>query len=176
MTCPGRSRKNGEAICPRTKRRGSTNGVDNSTTSGVMEIVDRFFPEPRQSVFLFGPRGTGKSTWLKQRFPDAVWVDLLEPELPELVLHDNVQGSAGLVAGLETPEAFRESLEVARRFPFPRPGRGGRMAEGPIRNAQDVVGSISASRRGRIASRIEGACGAAHRQGARMRNPAKGQL
>ncbi len=25
------------------------------------------------SFFLFGPRGTGKTTWLKQRLPDALW-------------------------------------------------------------------------------------------------------
>ena len=29
----------------------------------------------RQSFFLFGPRGTGKTTWLKQRFPDAIYLD-----------------------------------------------------------------------------------------------------
>ena len=31
------------------------------------------------SFFLFGPRGTGKSTWLGQRFPEARFVDLLSP-------------------------------------------------------------------------------------------------
>lgn len=30
------------------------------------------------SFFLFGPRGTGKSTWVKQKFPDAVYIDLLK--------------------------------------------------------------------------------------------------
>ena len=35
----------------------------------------------RQSFFLFGPRGTGKTTWLKQRFPDAVYLDLLDHAL-----------------------------------------------------------------------------------------------
>ena len=34
---------------------------------------------PDQHCFLFGPRGTGKSTWLRQRFGEAVWIDLLEP-------------------------------------------------------------------------------------------------
>ena len=34
---------------------------------------------PNNSFFLFGPRGVGKSTWLKQWFPDAFWVDLLPP-------------------------------------------------------------------------------------------------
>ena len=31
--------------------------------------------------FLFGPRGTGKTTWLKQRFPDAIYLDLLDHAL-----------------------------------------------------------------------------------------------
>ncbi len=33
------------------------------------------------SFFLFGPRGTGKSAWVRQAFPDALYLDLLEPEL-----------------------------------------------------------------------------------------------
>ncbi len=33
---------------------------------------------PARSFFLFGPRGSGKSTWLRQEFGDAIWVDLLE--------------------------------------------------------------------------------------------------
>ena len=45
-----------------------------------MEIVRRFFKAPRDSFFLFGPRGTGKSTWLKETFPGALRVDLLDPE------------------------------------------------------------------------------------------------
>jgi predicted AAA+ superfamily ATPase len=40
--------------------------------------ITRFFKAPTQSFFLFGPRGTGKSTWLKHRYPDALWIDLLE--------------------------------------------------------------------------------------------------
>jgi len=39
---------------------------------------DRFFREPKGSYFLFGPRGTGKSTWLKQHHADALWIDLLQ--------------------------------------------------------------------------------------------------
>ncbi len=46
-----------------------------------MDIVRRFFPLPEQSFFLFGPRGTGKSTWLRHVFPDALMIDLLEPAL-----------------------------------------------------------------------------------------------
>jgi predicted AAA+ superfamily ATPase len=32
---------------------------------------------PERSFFLFGPRGTGKTTWLRDLLPDAHWVDLL---------------------------------------------------------------------------------------------------
>ena len=45
-----------------------------------METILRFFEPPKKSFFLFGPRGTGKSTFVKQRFPDALYVDLLDPE------------------------------------------------------------------------------------------------
>jgi predicted AAA+ superfamily ATPase len=34
-----------------------------------------------QSFFLFGPRGTGKTTWVRRSFPGAVYIDLLEAEL-----------------------------------------------------------------------------------------------
>lgn len=46
-----------------------------------MELVHRFFNDPQTSFFLFGPRGTGKSTWLKVNFPKSVlYIDLLRPE------------------------------------------------------------------------------------------------
>lgn len=46
-----------------------------------METVIRFFQAPKQSFFLFGPRGTGKSTWLKQHYASAETIDLLAPEV-----------------------------------------------------------------------------------------------
>ena len=46
-----------------------------------MEFVSRFFELPSQSCFLFGPRGTGKSTLLRSRLPDALYLDLLDPAL-----------------------------------------------------------------------------------------------
>lgn len=36
---------------------------------------------PRVHYFLFGPRGTGKSTWLRLVHPDALAVDLLAPDV-----------------------------------------------------------------------------------------------
>jgi predicted AAA+ superfamily ATPase len=46
-----------------------------------METIPRFFSSPAESFFLFGPRGTGKSTFMKQHFPDAGYIDLLDPEM-----------------------------------------------------------------------------------------------
>ena len=45
-----------------------------------MDTIKRFFKAPQDSFFLFGPRGTGKSTLLKANFPDALFVDLLDPD------------------------------------------------------------------------------------------------
>jgi len=45
-----------------------------------MEIIDRFFQAPKTSFFLFGPRGTGKSTFVNQHFKSAIYIDLLDPE------------------------------------------------------------------------------------------------
>jgi predicted AAA+ superfamily ATPase len=45
-----------------------------------MELIRRFFRAPKESFFLLGPRGTGKSTWLRQTFPEATYVDLLDQE------------------------------------------------------------------------------------------------
>ena len=61
-----------------------------------MEFVSRFLQIPNQSFFLLGPRGTGKSTWLRDRLPDALYLDLLEP-----ALHRNLSAR---------PERLRELL------------------------------------------------------------------
>jgi predicted AAA+ superfamily ATPase len=45
-----------------------------------MDLVRRLFTAPKESYFLFGPRGTGKSTWLRQSSPDALYIDLLDQE------------------------------------------------------------------------------------------------
>ena len=45
-----------------------------------MEVyIPRKFTSPNKSFFLFGARGTGKSTFLKNNYPDALWIDLLLP-------------------------------------------------------------------------------------------------
>ena len=52
-------------------------------------MYSRLVKEPEnKSFFLFGPRGTGKTTWVKQAFPDAVYIDLLESRLYNDLLAD----------------------------------------------------------------------------------------
>jgi predicted AAA+ superfamily ATPase len=46
-----------------------------------MASLGRFLQLPEGSCFLFGPRGTGKTTYLRAALPDAVEVNLLRPEL-----------------------------------------------------------------------------------------------
>jgi predicted AAA+ superfamily ATPase len=53
-----------------------------------------------KSFFLFGPRGTGKTTWVKNNFPSALYIDLLEAEIyNELLANpqrlEKMIGSAG---------------------------------------------------------------------------------
>ncbi|HUG02212.1 MAG TPA: AAA family ATPase, partial [Longimicrobiales bacterium] len=45
-----------------------------------MDLVPRFLRLPERSFFLFGPRGTGKTTWLQANLADALWVNLLRPD------------------------------------------------------------------------------------------------
>ncbi len=45
-----------------------------------MEIIERFFQGSSQSFFLFGARGTGKSTWIKQHTRYTQFIDLLSPD------------------------------------------------------------------------------------------------
>ena len=42
----------------------------------MMSMYTRLLRPPEHTFFLFGPRGVGKTTWLKEAFPDALWIDL----------------------------------------------------------------------------------------------------
>ena len=47
---------------------------------GRKVAIDRRFCQiPAGHFFLFGPRGTGKTSWLRSAFQGAVWIDLLDP-------------------------------------------------------------------------------------------------
>ena len=65
-----------------------------------MATKPRLFEPPPGSYFLLGPRGTGKTTWLRDALPDALFVDLLDPERQRTLsarpeeLRDLVRGAA----------------------------------------------------------------------------------
>ena len=64
----------------------------------MLTMYTRRLALPRHSFFLFGPRGTGKSTWLRQQLPDALWFDLLRlPTVLQLT---------------RQPELFRSQVEA----------------------------------------------------------------
>lgn len=47
-------------------------------------MYKRLLQEPlrhKHSFFLFGPRGTGKTSWIKKSIPDAIYLDLLDQAL-----------------------------------------------------------------------------------------------
>ncbi len=43
----------------------------------MLVMFARRLEPPNRSFFLLGPRGTGKTTWLRHHFPSAVWYNLL---------------------------------------------------------------------------------------------------
>ena len=51
-----------------------------------MALITRLISSTQQHYFLFGPRGTGKSTWLRQQFSDAIWLDLLDSSIYRMYL------------------------------------------------------------------------------------------
>ncbi|MHB8838000.1 MAG: ATP-binding protein [Gemmatimonadaceae bacterium] len=64
-------------------------------------MYQRTFCLPGQSFFIVGPRGTGKTTWLRQALPRAEWFDLLR---------------MGTVLELtRDPERFRARIEARPR-------------------------------------------------------------
>jgi predicted AAA+ superfamily ATPase len=63
-----------------------------------MAMFTRKLTLPAHSFFLFGPRGTGKTTWLRQVLPDALWFDLLRTQT--------------FLALSRQPEAFRQQVEA----------------------------------------------------------------
>ncbi|PIR22651.1 MAG: ATPase [Deltaproteobacteria bacterium CG11_big_fil_rev_8_21_14_0_20_45_16] len=50
-------------------------------------MIVRSLRPPSKSFFLLGPRATGKSTWLRQKFESALFLNLLKSETYFLLLH-----------------------------------------------------------------------------------------
>lgn len=49
-------------------------------------MLQRILTVPDQSFFLLGPRGSGKSTWLRATFPTAYVIDLLSEDIYQRLL------------------------------------------------------------------------------------------
>jgi predicted AAA+ superfamily ATPase len=63
----------------------------------MLAMFSRQLEPPDHSFFLFGPRGTGKTTWLRQCLPDALWFDLLRTHT--------------VLALSRQPQSFRQQVE-----------------------------------------------------------------
>lgn len=81
------------------RRRTWISDVDSVKSAAEMTELPRFTQVPEGSFFLFGPRGTGKSTWLRQTFPAALRIDLLDPGVERSLL--------------ARPESLGERLDAA---------------------------------------------------------------
>lgn len=64
----------------------------------MLAVYTRSLSLPDHSFFLFGPRGTGKTTWLRSILPDALWFDLLRTQT--------------FLALSRQPESFRQEIEA----------------------------------------------------------------
>jgi len=84
------------------------------------KFIERFFNPTGDSFFIFGPRGTGKSTWLKREFPDAYLVDLLDdiifrnyiahPERIKQVVKANPQIRCFIIDEIQKAPALLDSI------------------------------------------------------------------
>ncbi|RMD87854.1 MAG: ATP-binding protein, partial [Candidatus Dadabacteria bacterium] len=72
----------------------------------------RIITPPKQSFFLFGARGTGKSTWLKEAFPHAIYIDLLEEGRYQRYLADPEQFALDI--GIATQDRWVVVDEIQR--------------------------------------------------------------
>jgi predicted AAA+ superfamily ATPase len=64
----------------------------------LLAMLTRRLELPGHSFLLFGPRGTGKTTWLRHVLPDALWFDLLRTQT--------------LLSLSRQPDSFRQQVEA----------------------------------------------------------------
>ena len=64
----------------------------------MMVVISRKLTPPGKSFFLLGPRGTGKSTFLRATYPDARWFNLLR--------------NSELLRLMQDPDLFRKEVEA----------------------------------------------------------------
>ena len=86
----------------------------------MKKFKERFFKPPADSFFLFGPRGTGKSTWLKKHYPDAYYIDLLDdvtfrdhiahPERIKQIVEANLQTNTYIIDEIQKAPVMLDSI------------------------------------------------------------------
>lgn len=115
-----------------------------------MVDFQRFLKAPASSFFLFGPRGTGKSTWLADVFPEAIQINLLLNEdfreyssKPERI-REKLEGMGDRVVVIDevqrVPELLSEVhslIEQKRGFRFVLTGSSSRKLK---RTGVDMLG------------------------------------
>jgi uncharacterized protein len=113
--------------------------------------IPRMLKPPEGSYFLFGPRGTGKSTWLMHHYPSAVRIDLLlgeeerryssYPERIRDVAHALPQGSVLILDEIQrVPRLLPEIhalIEQKREIQFILTGSSARKLR---RSVSDLLG------------------------------------
>lgn len=77
-----------------------------------MASIPRFFHLPPTSSFLFGPRGTGKTTLLREQMPDALFINLLQPDVHRELLA-RPERLAELVAGNDARDIVIDEVQRA---------------------------------------------------------------
>jgi predicted AAA+ superfamily ATPase len=116
-----------------------------------MATLGRFLHVPQQSFFLFGPRGTGKSTWLADSLPDALTANLLRPEtyreltarperLRELVLGNPERTDVVLDEVQRVPELLPVVHDLIESAPYRRFILTGSSARKLRREGVDLLG------------------------------------
>jgi len=66
--------------------------------------------ERQKSFFLFGPRGTGKTSWVVEHFPEALYIDLLKAQ-DYTLLHANPSRLEAMVLGHSNPWIILDEVQ-----------------------------------------------------------------
>lgn len=96
-----------------------------------VKLIPRLLERPDRSFFVFGPRGTGKSTWLQQVLPEALRLDLLDaslflelsrdPHLVEAMIGDRPENSWVVLDEIQKIPALLDEIHrlmESRRWRF----------------------------------------------------------
>lgn len=77
-------------------------------------MISRIFSPPaRQSYFLFGPRGVGKTFFLRRQYPEALFIDLLEDE----TFNDLISSPQRLEARIASSRANTIVIDEVQKIP-----------------------------------------------------------